>query len=133
MRIARSTPAQNPRGAAISRSIFRRGDTVSMTVIGHVLMRSLVAGEPASYDAIDNCQKGMPDGCLAHGTLARLVSHISHSTYSRSRSDPLPEEPDESEAEPAPTGVGSPLYGGRHAVTPYGGIPTRYSHRKKDR
>src|SRR3546814_7177466 len=70
MRIARSTPAQNPRGAAISRSIFRRGDTVSMTVIGHVLMRSLVAGEPASYDAIDNCQKGMPDGCLVQGTLA---------------------------------------------------------------
>src|SRR3546814_1095885 len=109
MRIARSTPAQNPRGAAISRSIFRRGDTVSMTVIGHVLMRSLVAGEPASYDAIDNCQKGMPDGCLVQGTLASVVSHISHSPDRRSRSDRLPEEPAEGDAEPVPGGGGARL------------------------
>src|SRR3546814_17932064 len=82
MRIARSTPAQNPRGAAISRSIFRRGDTVSMTVIGHVLMRSLVAGEPASYDATDNCPKGTPDGCLVQGTLADRKSVVSGKSVS---------------------------------------------------
>src|SRR3546814_14350793 len=102
MRIARSTPAQNPRGAAISRSIFRRGDTVSMTVIGHVLMRSLVAGEPASYDEIDNCKKGMPDGCLVQGTLASVVSKISHSPDLRPRPDRLTEDPAAGNEEPGP-------------------------------
>src|SRR3546814_3060615 len=74
-------------------------------------MRSLVAGEPSSYDAIDNCQKGMPDGCLVQGTLASVVSHISHSPDRRSRSDRLPEEPAEDDAEPVPGGGGARLYG----------------------